>query len=135
MLCNSKEIISVFFAMTIGIVLGAGQILFASIITLVVSLMIVILYFIKFGNANVKILDIVVNETFDYGEFNDLFKKYLSRCELVRIKTVNLGSLYELKYEVCMKDVSKIRKLIDEIRVRNGNLKVSIYNKKEDSFL
>ena len=46
---NSKEIISVFFAMTIGIAIGAGYVVFATIITIVVSLMIIVFYLTNFG--------------------------------------------------------------------------------------
>ena len=35
-----------------------------------------------------------------------------------------MGSLYELSYKVSLKDDLCSKKLMDDIRVRNGNLKI-----------
>ena len=48
---TSKEIMSVFYAMTIGLAVGMGQVLFATIITILVGLMIIILSKSKFGES------------------------------------------------------------------------------------
>ena len=135
---NAKEIMSVFFAMTIGIAIGAGYVVFAGIITLVVSLMILILSIAKYGDNNNKYkrLDIVVPETLDYDTiFDDIFNKYIDNYELIRIKTTNLGSLYELKYDITLKENIKERDFIDDLRVRNGNLKISIHKLEEGEIL
>jgi len=135
---NAKEIMSVFFAMTIGIAIGAGYVVFAGIITLVVSLMILILSTAKYGDNNNKYkrLDIVVPETLDYDTiFDDIFNKYIDNYELIRIKTTNLGSLYELKYDITLKDNIKEKDFIDDLRVRNGNLKISIHKLEEGEIL
>ncbi len=135
---NSKEIMSVFFAMTIGITIGAGYIVFASIITIVVSLMIIIFYLTNFGENknNYKTSDIIVPESLDYDDvFEEIFNKYTNRYELVKIKTTNLDSLYELRYDITLKDGVKEKEFIDSIRVRNGNLKVSIHKAKDEEIL
>lgn len=127
---NSKEIISVFFAMTIGIAIGMGQVFFALLITLVTSLMILLFHLTKFASDKnkYKTLDIVVPETLDYDNmFTDILKKYTHKYELIRIKTTNLGSLYELRYDITIKNETNEKELIDELRVRNGNLKVCIH--------
>ncbi len=135
---NSREIVSVFFAMAIGIAVGMGQVFFATIVTLVVSILFLIFYSTKFGesNASSKTLDIVIPESLDYEEvFDSLLKKYTTKYELVKIKTTNLGSLYELKYDISLKKGIKLKDLIDEIRVRNGNLKVSIHRNEREEML
>ncbi len=135
---NAKEIMSVFFAMTIGIAIGAGYVVFAGIITLVVSLMILLLTLAKYGDNNNKYkrLDIVVPETLDYDTiFDEIFKKYVDKYELIRIKTTNLGSLYELKYDITLKDKIREKDFIDDLRVRNGNLKISIHKLEEGEIL
>ena len=43
----------------------------------------------------------------------------------MRVRTVNMGSLYELHYQVKLKSGIKEKEMIDEIRCRNGNLSVS----------
>ncbi len=135
---NSKEIMSVFFAMIIGIAIGAGYIVFASLITIVVSLMILVFDLTSFGeNKNkYKTLSIVVPETLDYDTvFDEIFNKYASNYELIRIKTTNLGSLYELKYDITLKSGVGEKEFIDNLRVRNGNLKISIHKTEEGEIL
>ena len=59
--------------------------------------------------------------------FNEIFTRYTNKFELVKVKTTNLGSLYELKYEIELKKDLRERDLINELRVLNGNLKISIH--------
>jgi hypothetical protein len=35
-----------------------------------------------------------------------------------------MGTLYELRYTVTLKDEAKLKEFLDEIRTRNGNLTV-----------
>ncbi|MBP5458865.1 MAG: DUF4956 domain-containing protein, partial [Clostridia bacterium] len=66
-------------------------------------------------------------EELDYNElFDDLLKRYTIHHELVRVKTTNMGTLYELYFEVILKDESKSKEFLDALRCRNGNLTVSI---------
>ena len=44
--------------------------------------------------------------------------------ELVRVRTVNMGSLYELCYQVDLKSEFIEKNMLDEIRCRNGNLTI-----------
>ena len=100
--------------------------------------MIILFYFINFGEDKnkYKVLDIVVPETLDYDNiFDEVFNKYANKCELLRIKTTNLGSLYELRYNVTLKEGCKEKEFIDSIRVRNGNLKVSMHKQEEGEIL
>src|SRR5574344_1173740 len=64
---NSKEIISIFWAMGIGLAVAMGQIVFAIVITAIVSLLIIILSKTKFGErGSYKILKITIPENLDY---------------------------------------------------------------------
>ena len=57
---------------------------------------------------------------------DNLFEKYTNSFTLTRVRTTNMGTLYELTYEILMKkDVSQ-KDFMDEIRCRNGNLNISI---------
>ena len=126
---TSKEIMSVFYAMTIGLAVGMGQVLFATIITILVGLMIIILSKSKFGeNSNVgKILKVTMPEDMDYETvFDEIFNKYLNNYKLESVKTVNMGSLFELTYMVNSKNGISEKEFIDEIRIKSGNLKVSL---------
>lgn len=121
---NSKEIISIFFAMTIGVAIGMGQVVFASISTIIVCLILFIFDKIKIGFTDTKKLVITIPENLDYTNlFDDIFKKYLDKYTLEKSKTTNMGSLFELTYNVSLKNINE-KEFIDELRCRNGNLKI-----------
>ena len=126
---NSKELISIFWAMTVGLALGMGYVTLAAIVTIIVALLMVIISKIleKSENTSRRKLKIVIPENLDYSEiFNDLMKKYTDKNELVKAKTTNMGSTYELVYMVNMKNNIKEKDFLDEIRVRNGNMLVML---------
>ena len=45
---------------------------------------------------------------------------------MTQVKTTNMGSMFRIKYDVTLKDLSKSKELLDEIRIRNGNLEVML---------
>lgn len=124
---TSREILAIFFAMAVGLACGMGEIAFAALLTAVVSAVFFILMKSGFGGSAGadKDLRITIPENLDYTEiFDDLFARYTTKARLEKVKTVNLGSMYELDYSISLKDPKEEKKLIDEIRVRNGNLTV-----------
>lgn len=124
---KAKDLLSVFFAMMIGLACGMGHVLFAAVITLIAVIAIVFFSYTSFLEPNKKqrVLKIVIPEDLDYEEvFDEIFNKYTSRAELTQMKTMNMGSLYKLTYDVTMKSGVKEKEFLDEIRVKNCNLKV-----------
>lgn len=124
---TSREILSIFFAMAVGLACGMGEVAFAVLLTAVVAVVFFLLMRSPFGGSvsEDKDLRITIPENLDYTEiFDDLFEKYTTRCRLDKVKTVNLGSMYELQYSVTLKDAKEEKNMIDEIRTRNGNLTV-----------
>ena len=124
---NSREITSVFAAMAAGLANGMGYLELSLVLTLIFGLATLVLETAFAMNARVteKNLRITIPESLDYYHvFDDIFEKYLKRAELVRVKTTNMGSLYELEYAVTEADEEKEKEMIDEIRVRNGNLNI-----------
>ena len=64
-------------------------------------------------------------ENIDYETvFDDLFQRYTSFHELYKVRTTNMGTLYELHYRIELKDPRHTREFIDELRCRNGNLNI-----------
>ena len=124
---NSREIMSIFFAMAIGLATGMGQIVLAIVMTIIIGLVIFALSKTNFAEKGKKerILKITIPENLDYTEiFDDIFTKYTTKIDLFHVKTTNMGSMFELSYIVNLKDINDQKKLIDEIRTRNGNLKI-----------
>jgi len=124
---GAKEIVSVFFAMAIGLATGTGYLTFAALFAVIIGLVMFVLYKTKFGEIKPKEkhLKIVIAEDLDYTEiFNDIFKKYTQSAVLVKVKTTNMGSMFELTYELVEKPGISEKALIDELRCRNGNLSI-----------
>lgn len=126
---TSKEILSVFFAMAIGLATGMGHVFFASLMTIIVSLALFLFSYIKLFDKNNKerILRIAIPENLDYTNmFNDIFDKYTKKIELTQVKTTNMGSLFDLSYNIILKSDINEKEFIDELRVKNGNLKITL---------
>lgn len=126
---TSKEILSVIFAMTIGLATGMGHAIFASIITIIVSLAIILFSKVNIFalNKEEQILKITIPENMDYTTmFDKIFKKYTKEVYLESSKTTNMGSLFELTYRITLNNKVNEKEFIDEIRVKNGNLKVML---------
>lgn len=125
---TAKEIGYIFIALAAGLATGMGYIAFALIFVAIMCAMSILYTTIGFGGKHVmnkKNLTVVIPESLDYtGVFDSVFKKYLSSCELVDVKTTNMGSLFKIKYEIIMKDPKKEKEFIDELRCRNGNLEI-----------
>ena len=124
---RAKDLLSVFFAMMIGLACGMGHIFFGVVITVIGIIAMVVLTFTKLfePDSRDRALKIVIPEDMDYDEvFDDIFKKYTVKHRLVRMKTMNMGSLYKLTYDVKLKRGIKTKEFLDEIRVKNMNLKV-----------
>ena len=126
---NSKEIISVFWAMAVGLGLGMGYIAYSIIVTIIVAVLIIVLSNVlnKVQDLSQRKLKILIPENLDYEEvFNDIFEKYTEKTELTKVKTTNMGSMYELTYIVSMNKNQKEKEFMDEIRCRNGNMLVML---------
>ena len=124
---RAKDLLAIFFAMMIGLACGMGHILFGTVITVIAVIAIILFSFTKFlePDRHDRVLKVVIPEDMDYDEvFDEIFKKYTTRHNLVRMKTMNMGSLYKLTYDVRMKHGVKEKDFLDEIRVKNMNLKV-----------
>lgn len=124
---NSREIASLFLAMATGLATGMGYIGIALVIVFCIGAAILLMVAVNFGEAkNIgKDLKITIPENLEYeGLFDDLFKEYTVSHRLVKVKTVSMGSLYELHYLIRLQKEISEKKFIDEIRCRNGNLTV-----------
>ncbi len=125
---SAKEIGYIFMATAVGIATGMGYALYAVLLFLVLAALGYALEKTKFGECaqNERQLRITIPEDLDYsGLFDDLFEKYAKKAELVRVKTTNLGSLFELTYDITLRDKGIEKAFIDELRCRNGNLNIT----------
>lgn len=135
---TSREISSIFFAMTIGLATGMGHLVFAAIITIIGCIILFTLTKMPLfeQNKQEKILKITIPENLDYTTvFDKIFKKYTKKVELEMVKTTNMGSLFELSYRILLNKNISEKKFIDELRIKNGNLKIILSKPIGDSDL
>lgn len=115
--------------MAVGLATGMGFIGLAALFVVIVAIANVLYVVSPFGGkAPVdKVLHITVPEDFDYeGAFDAVLDRFTARHELVSVETTNMGSLYQLEYQVRLIHDEQSKMLLDEIRCHNGNLKVSL---------
>lgn len=128
---TAKEIGTLFLAMGAGLIAGMGYLGFALLFTMILCAMFLLYQRLDFGSkknaAAYKTLGITIPESLDYtGVFENIFSEYAVSCELVRVKTTNMGSLFQLTYNVQLRDADREKELIDKLRLRNGNLEITI---------
>lgn len=122
---SSREIIAIFFAMAIGLATGMGFLSFAAFIAIIIGIVSLILFKSPLVHTTPlqRDLRILIPENLDYTEvFDDIFSQYVTNLELIRVKTINLGSIFEISYHVTLKDLKDEKTIIDKLRCRNGNL-------------
>ena len=128
---TAKEIGGIFLAMASGLACGMGYPVFAAIFTVIICAVFVLYSHLGFGSNNkdglAKTLKITVPEDLEYeGMFSDIFDKYTKNCELAGIKTTNMGSMNKLTYNLTLKEAGTEKRMIDDLRCRNGNLEIAL---------
>jgi len=124
---NAKEIMSIFYALTVGLAMSLGYIGIAAFVLVLAGLLIILLTKLNFGSKRegIRNLKITIPEDIDYeGIFDDIFDKYTTKWDVMRTRMTNMGSLYEITYEIQFKNGVSEKAMIDEIRCRNGNLNI-----------
>jgi hypothetical protein len=125
---SGQDITNIFLAMAVGLATGMGYIGLAVCFALIVTIVNLILKVASFGGngSEVKMVKITVPESLDFeGIFDDIFARYTTNATLREVKTTEMGSLYKLTYDVCMRKGASTKAMIDEMRQRNGNLEIS----------
>ena len=126
---GAKELVSIFLVMTIGIAIGMGYLVFATVFTFIMSLAMLLLEVVNFGQMkhSMRQLTVVIPESLDYESiFDDIFNKAVNHVELANVKTSDMGSLFKIKYIIQLNGRMTEKELIDALRTRNGNLEIAI---------
>lgn len=126
---DPKDITYVLLCMAVGLATGMGFIAYAVIVATALCLVMVLLEAIRFGQprSTGKLLKITIPENLDYQHaFDSIMQKYTLSATLRKVKTVDLGSLYELSYFVTTKNDVSEKDFIDALRCRNGNLNITL---------
>ena len=135
---TAREISLLFLAMAAGLATGMGYLALAAAFTCTLAAVILLLTLLRFGQprAGERILKITIPENMDFdGLFDDLFAEYTRAHSLQRLKTSNMGTLYELTYRVTLRDGAQLKPFLDALRCRNGNLNISLTREQDQEAL
>ncbi len=128
---SAKEIVMLFLAMGTGLLTGMGYIGFGFLFAIIMSIIIVLYNRLDFGTQKnalrYKTIRIAIPEDLDYSNiFDDIWEVYTDSCELVRVKSFNMGSMFRITYNITMKKNVSEKEMLDMIRCRNGNLEITL---------
>ena len=124
---DPKDISYIFATVSAGLCCGMGFVVYAAIIAAVIGAILLVIYFLKYGEPRKTDLrlKILVPEDLNYEDaFIDLFEKYNVKAHLDKVKTADFGTIYELVYRLDVPQNFKQKEFIDDLRTRNGNLNI-----------
>jgi ABC-type sugar transport system permease subunit len=126
---DPKDIAYVLFTMASGLACGVGAFGYAVMFTIILCVLMFVLSRFNFGakKSQQKTLKVTIPENLSYEEaLDEVFHKFNVVHELKKIRTTELGSLYELVYNVTIHESVNQKEFLDMIRTRNGNLDISL---------
>ncbi|MBQ1226109.1 MAG: DUF4956 domain-containing protein [Clostridia bacterium] len=132
---NPKDLAYIFAGLSIGLACGMGYILCAAIITVLICAILLVLGLIKYGSLSTPpmLLKISVPESLNYvGVFDECLAKYTKTWKLVKVKSSNFGTMFDLTFDIKFKNGTNTKEFIDELRTINGNLNILLQNNAAD---
>lgn len=126
---NSKDISYVLFSVAAGLACGVGFYLYAVVFTAILCVIVLVFKAVDLGSAknSAYSLKITIPENLNFkGAFDDVLNEYSAGWKLSKIRTADMGSVFELSYDVELANDVDIKDFIDKIRCKNGNLTVML---------
>lgn len=121
------DMVYIVIATATGIALGIGYALYAVLTAIIFIAILLILHKMHFGENKEGIYTLkyeVGEDLNDQTVFEEAIKKHCSAFTLLRVRTVEYGQLYEMRYSVTLMKGHSPKDLIDEVRLHNANLNV-----------
>jgi hypothetical protein len=117
--------------MSAGLACGMGYLGFASLFSVIMAVLLAAYNLVssltEHRPTTRKTVKITIPEDLDYTDiFDDIFGKYTKSHQLVMVKSINLGSMFRLTYNLTLRDAKSEKQFIDELRQRNGNLEITV---------
>lgn len=125
---NVKDIAYIFFGLCAGMTCGLFRFDLAIILTLFACCVLYLLYKFEYGKGkDTQILKVTVPENLNYQNLmQDILAEYTLSYALRQVETTNLGTMILYTYAIRMKNEANDKDLLDHLREKNANLKVSI---------
>jgi hypothetical protein len=125
---DAKDIAYIFFGLCVGMTCGLYQIGMAIALTFFSCFVIYLLHKFDYGKGkDTQILKATVPENLNHEDlFEDILDLYTEQHVLQEVETTNLGTMFQYTFAIRNKNTTKGQYLLDRIRERNANLKVSL---------
>ena len=126
---DPKDIGFIFFDIAAGLACGVGLYGYGAIFVVGLCILMFILNKTNaFSQKSVrKVLKMNIPEDLNYqGVFDEIMERYTSEYKLTKVRTTDLGCLFELTYDLVTKDGVSEQEFINELRCRNGNLNIAL---------
>lgn len=134
---DPKDISYIFFTLAVGLALGMGYVGYSVLFTIVLCGVMYVLECAGFGanKRNSMQLNIIIPEDLNFDNvFDEILDENTHDWKLMKVRTRDFGSLYELSYKINLKDGINQKKFIDELRVKNGNLNITLTTSTEEKW-
>lgn len=126
---NPKDISYVLFAVAAGLACGIGFYVYALMFTVIICIIIAAFKAAKLGvpKTDSYILKITIPENLNFkGIFDEILDEFSPEYNLTKVKTADMGSVFELSYDLVLPNDADTKTFIDKIRCKNGNLTVML---------
>lgn len=133
---SAKDILLILFGVGAGLAYGVQLYLYGILFSIVMATVQYILFrtnYAKTGNDSMQLKIVTPDNANNEEVFAEVLSKYTSSYALERIGTRDLGSVYELVYKVELSKGGLRKSLIDELRLHNSNLNISLYNAEQNN--
>lgn len=121
-----KEITYILFCVAVGLA-SATHYYLGGLAFAIIALILILVFENRTKRNTQARLDILIPEDMtDRKAIDRIIKKYCAHSYMTSIKTRDLGSLYEYRYQISFEPEMELSEMIDEIRVINGNLPIKV---------
>lgn len=124
-----RDIAFVLFSLGVGLACGIGYLGYAALFAAIMCAAMILMHFAGMvgPKSSIMQLKIAVPENINYqGLFDDILKRYARSWRLRKIKSTDFGTLFELAFTVNLRADADSKRMIDELRARNGNLSITL---------
>lgn len=133
---SAKDILLILFGVGAGLAYGVQLYLYGILFTIAMAIVQSLLFVFHYGEGRHEKLQLKITAP-DGANNEATFAKVLSEhtasFQLERIGTRDLGSVYELVYNVELVKGTERKVLIDELRRHNSNLNISLGNRQTNN--
>ncbi len=128
---SAREIGAIFIAMGAGLITGMGYLAYGALFALLLGGATMLYTALGRGESRgpspFRTLHITIPEDLDYvGVFDEVMARFTRKSTLTQVRSTNMGSLFKLTYELTLRDPGQEKAFLDELRLRNGNLEISL---------